>query len=54
MIVSPDELRKQTVATLKQINEALKEPSGGDFATLLQAKAMCLNTLVLLNEPRKR
>ena len=72
MNVSPNELRKQTVTTLKQVDDTLESIleaatlAGIDPAKyvdqrgtyilppLLLAKAQCLNTLVLLNEPRKR
>lgn len=71
MNVSTNELRKQTVAILRQVDAAIEsvtaealshgiEPtdlrdSRGDWVILplLTAKAQCLNTLVLLNEPRK-
>ena len=56
MNVSPDALRKETVATLKSVERTLEftgEAAPG-YPALLLAKATCLNTLVLLNEPRKR
>lgn len=55
MNVSPNELRKQTVTTLKNVDRALEDTSEGsvNWATLLSAKAQCLNTLVLLNEPKR-
>lgn len=51
MNVSKNELRKETVTTLKDINRMLEQ--AGDStdrrATLLLAKAQCLNTITLLN-----
>lgn len=57
MIVSPNELRKETVETLKEINKALEllDRSGPEVrASLLLAKVQCLNTLTLLNEQGRR
>lgn len=55
MNVSPNVLRKETVATLKEA-DMLLDPDitkdTGTRATLLLAKAQCLQTLVLLNEKR--
>jgi hypothetical protein len=53
MEVSPNVLRKEAVEVLREINHELDKPPGnrpvGDhLATLLLAKAQCLNTLVLL------
>lgn len=55
MNVSPNALRKETVETLKNVDRALKiTPEGSvNWPTLLSAKAQCLNTLVLLNEPKR-
>lgn len=62
MNVSPNELRKETVKTLKDVNAILEEVKDqsdildvelGVVIPLLLAKVQCLNTLVLLNEPRK-
>jgi hypothetical protein len=62
MNVSPNALRKETVDTLKEVNEALdkaKFAAGNSqrvpptlLAPLLLAKAQCLHTLTLLNEKR--
>lgn len=59
MNVSPDALRKETVKTLKDIQEVIDEQDADVvdippmvIAPLLLAKAQCLNTLVLLNEKR--
>lgn len=60
MNVSPNELRKETVQTLKRVNEQLEKlvlAQGAHapvelMAPLLLAKTQCLNTLVLLNEKR--
>lgn len=62
MDVSPNALRKETVATLKEVNKGIttvEQDSGLTVlqkesfkATLLLAKAQCLNTLTLLNEKR--
>lgn len=57
MNVSPNELRKETVATLNEVNFAIKSEltntSGPEvMATLLLAKAQCLSTLTLLNAKR--
>lgn len=62
MNVSPNELRKETVRTLKEVNsgiESIKQDLGLTgiqsttfMCSLLLAKAQCLNTLVLLNEKR--
>jgi hypothetical protein len=55
MEVSPNALRKETIATLKEVNLALELTSnlGPEVtASLLLAKTQCLNTLVLLNEKR--
>jgi hypothetical protein len=57
MNVSKNELRKETVQTLKRVNDQLSklELSRGSeapveaMATLLLAKAQCLNTITLLN-----
>lgn len=49
--ISPNELRKETLATLKEADGLLNgpnQPAVSDRAALLQAKAQCLNTLVLL------
>lgn len=56
MEVSPNALRKETVATLKEVNSVL-ELVGQNLEKripLLLAKAQCLNTLTLLNEQEKR
>lgn len=51
MEVSPNALRKETVQTLKKVNDDLEtRPTQEVRAMLLLAKAQCLNTLVLLNE----
>jgi hypothetical protein len=62
MNVSPNELRKQTVTTLKEVDTDLKGVKMDTgltpiqrstlSATLLLAKVQCLNTLVLLQEKR--
>lgn len=66
MNVSPNELRKETVRTLKDVEsvlESVKRDAGSRgvlvddrghyvMAPLLLAKATCLNTLTLLNEQR--
>jgi hypothetical protein len=56
MNVSPNELRKETVATLKEINLSLElartTQSPAIVATLLLAKTTGLNTLTLLNQPQ--
>lgn len=50
MEVSPNALRKETVAVLKDVNEDLmRDQTPEARATLLQAKSMCLNTLTLLS-----
>lgn len=49
MIITPTELRRHTTETLKKVDAALENPAGGDWATLLLAKAQCLHTLTLLN-----
>jgi hypothetical protein len=56
MNVSPNELRKETVATLRLADEGLKSSNLTDEvrATLLLTKAQCLNTLTLLNEKRNK
>jgi hypothetical protein len=55
MEVSPNALRKETVATMTQINEALENyPSAEARASLLSAKATCINTLTLLRDQGKR
>lgn len=56
MEVSPNVLRKETVAVLKDVNDDLMHDQTSETrATLLQAKSMCLNTLTLLTvESRKR
>lgn len=55
MIVSPDSLRKDTVALIKEIDIQIEwshkkrsETSEGALASLLNAKATAYNTLVLL------
>lgn len=54
MNVSPNELRKETVATLKEVNELIERTHDSNLiqSNLLLAKTQCLNTLVLLNEKR--
>lgn len=60
MEVSPNALRKETIATLKEVDQLLE--LYGDMgpavrAPLLLAKAQCLNTLTLLSnqaQSRKR
>lgn len=55
MEVSPNVLRRETVAVLKDVNEDLMRDQRPEVrATLLHAKATCLNTLVLLREERKK
>jgi hypothetical protein len=58
MEVSPNALRKETVETLKAVNEALERsqerPTAEARASLLLAKATCINTLTLLREQGKR
>lgn len=54
MEVSPNALRKETVAVLKAVNDTLELDRPEDRATLLLAKSTCLNTLTLLNEQGKR
>lgn len=57
MDVSPNTLRKETVAVFKQVNDDLDlklTPTPEVRATLLLAKAQCLNTLTLLSEQGKR
>jgi hypothetical protein len=54
MDVSPNVLRKETVQTLKRVENGLSTISDDSImATLLLAKAQCLNTLVLLQEKKK-
>lgn len=54
MEVSPNALRKDTVATLKEVENELDRSFGpherDTKARLLNAKATCLNTLVLLRD----
>lgn len=53
MEVSPNALRKETVATLQAVDVELRRESAEDpvvKAPLLLAKAQCLNTLTLLRE----
>lgn len=54
MNVSPNELRKETVKTLREVEDSIEETPARStvMATLLLAKAQCLQTLVLLNEKR--
>jgi hypothetical protein len=56
MNVSPNELRKETVATLKEINLSLElartTQSPAIVATLLLANTTGINTLTLLNQPQ--
>lgn len=55
MNVSPDALRKETVAVYKQAHEGLQRTNDDAIAAaLLLTKAQCLNTLVLLNEKRPK
>jgi hypothetical protein len=57
MDVSPNELRKQTAATLKEVDDILRGPTQyavGIRAPLLLAKAQCLNTLTLLRAEQKK
>lgn len=55
MNVSPDALRKEAVATLKDVNRALENTgeASPSYPTLLLARAQSLNTLVLLNEQKR-
>lgn len=53
MDISPKVLRKETVKTLKEVEEDLTrlsplKPPPLETATLLLAKAQCLNTLTIL------
>lgn len=54
MDVSPNALRRDTVQTLREVNDVLKTGPEELFtkAILLSAKAQCLHTLTLLNEKR--
>lgn len=60
MEVSPNALRRETVQTLKRVDEQINKLlllRGSDapveaLAPLLLAKAQCLHTLTLLNEKR--
>lgn len=54
MNVSPNELRKETVKTLKEIEDLHERMKDSHLITsqLLLAKAQCLNTLTLLNEKK--
>jgi hypothetical protein len=60
MDVSPNALRKETVATLKRVEStiaSLELEHGANvsvilMAPLLLARAQCLNTLAMLNERR--
>jgi hypothetical protein len=56
--VSPNTLRKEAVATLRSVDEDLqlseRDISPATRATLLLAKAQCLNTLTLLREQGRR
>jgi hypothetical protein len=57
MEVSPNALRKDTVTTLKEVENQLDGIRGHELdrkATLLAAKATCLNTLVLLRDQEAR
>lgn len=50
MEVSPNALRKETVAVLRDVNEDLMHDQKPEVrASLLAAKATCLNTLTLLS-----
>jgi hypothetical protein len=53
MEVSPNVLRKETVAVLNEVNEALELDRPQDRATLLLAKSQCINTLTLLTKVEK-
>ena len=55
MDVSPNVLRKETVATLKEIEELIERVDHDSYlvrSNLLLAKSQCVHTLVLLNEKR--
>ncbi len=58
MNISPDALRRDTVAHIRridvQLDDAERRGEALEMATLLNAKVTAYNTLVLLQQPRPK